>query len=972
MKRITKLNKILSLVLALVMVFAFSVPAFASGGQGSGNQDNPTMAGNSSSGFQLGFHDPYIDMSAAHGRDGTQEGKETAYFDIQDTYYDSREDISFTVGLNPCGGQKNFTDVDFSGMYIYSTADKDTRIANYEKGESGPITVSELKTVSTDECAYSVANERHVVITIKGGTLAMDGRYRLVIPGTVKSSNEKMLGVNLEVTFDTGVRSSEPEKLYDGTYLLRTSGDFDWFANAINEKTIPLDSDAKLMNSIDLSYNKTFIGRFTRDNGYKAKYTGTFDGNGYTLTLNIFNMSSSGFATSGVFNYLGEGAVVKNLTVDGKVSTGDDYGICSHVGGIVAFADGSVTIENCVNNAEVYAPCASLVGGIIGSGNDITIIDCVNNGKVTGYRNVGGIIGELVFMDNKVSLIKNCVNYGDLVSPDKNFVLGENEDGSISYADHIWSDSIGGIVGSTYVLAPLNENPDRTGIVTNCVNYGDIYTPVSAGGIIGEGTWGGPKTVENCYNAGDIIFSRTDSLYKNDYRVIIGGIAGQLNGKLLYSYNSGKITMLTTPKENYIGAVYATRTSDTFANNAFALEGTYSALTSNGETANMKFLTPDELKTDSVLLKDGRFVSDSTSENPLNDGYPILPFQTKAESVEIADDKLDITEGDKVMLDLKKSPEGSIVGTLEWTSSDETVATVENGVVTALKQGTTIITLKDPATGSEDTVEIKVTCNHDIISVVTKKATCEESGFENLSCSKCDYTLEGNVIPKTGHKISDWKYNDEKHYKVCLNEGCTAVFEEGDHESGRKQAATTTKKATCRVCGAEYGDLLPTGWVLRDGSYYYYDSTGTLTTGWQIINGKYYYLDPDNGGKMVTGWARINGKWYYMNKWGAMVTGWARINGKWYYMNKWGAMVTGWAQISGKWYYMNSSGAMVTGWAQINGKWYYMSSSGAMLTGWQRIGGKWYYMNSSGAMLTGTQRINGKYYRFNSSGVWIA
>ena len=972
MKRITKLNKILSLILALVMVFAFSIPAFAGGGQGTGNQDNPTMAGNGSSGFQLGFHDPYIDMSAAHGYDGTQVGKETAYFDIENEIFDSREDISFTIGLNPCGGQKNFNDVDFSGMYIYSTADADKiPVVTYVKGESDcPITVSELKRVSTEECPYSVSNERHAVITIKGNTLDMDGRYRLVIPGTSQSSNGKKLGVTLEVTFDTGVRSSEPEKLYDGTYLLRTSGEFDWFANALNEKTIPLNSNVKLMNSIDLSYNKTFIGRFTENNGYKRRYTGTFDGNGYTLTLNIFNMSSSGFATSGVFNYLGEGAVVKNLTVDGKVSTGDDYGVCSHVGGIVAFADGSVTIKNCVNNAEVYAPCASYVGGIIGSGNDITIVDCVNNGRVTGYRNVGGIIGELVFMNNKVSLIKNCVNYGDLVSPDKLLVL-YGEDG-ISDGYHIWSDSIGGIVGSTYVLAPLSENPDRTGIVTNCVNYGNIYTPVSAGGIIGEGTYGGPKTVENCYNAGDIIFSRTDSLYKNDYRVIIGGIAGQLNGKLLYSYNSGKITMLTTPKENYIGAVYATRTSDTFANNAFALEGTYSTLSSNGETANMKFLTPDELKTDSTLLKDGRFISDSTSENPLNDGYPILPFQTKAESVEIADDKLDITEGDKVMLDLKKSPEGSIVGTLEWTSSDETVATVENGVVTTLKQGTTIITLKDPVTGSEDTIEIKVTCNHDIISVVTKKATCEEDGFENLSCSKCDYKLDGSPIPKTGHNISDWKYDDEKHYKVCLNEGCTVVFEEGKHESGPKHAATSTKKATCRVCGAEYGDLLPTGWVQDGADYYYYDSDGKLVTGWTEIDGSHYYLDPEKDGKMITGWQQIGGNWYYFNQWGKMVTGWIQISGKWYYFNQWGKMVTGWVQISGKWYYFNSSGAMLTGWQQLSGKWYYFNSSGAMLTGWQQIGGKWYYFNSSGVMLTGTQRINGKYYRFNSSGVWVA
>lgn len=802
MKRVTRLNKFLSLVLAIVMIFAFSVPAFAA--EGTGNQDNPTMAGNGSSGFQLGFHEPYIDMSAAHGRDGTQAGRETAYFDIQNEVYDTREDISFTIGLNPCGGQKNFNDVDFSGMYIYSTADTNkTPIVTYSKGEAdGSITVSELnKLSSTDECPYSVSNERHAVITIKSGTLDMDSRYRLVIPGSSQSSNGKKLGVTLEVTFDTGVRSSEPEKLYDGTYLLRTPGEFDWFANALNEKTIPLNSNAKLMNSIDLSYNKTFIGRFDRNPGYMTRYTGTFDGNGYSLKLNIFSMRSSGFATSGVFNCLGDGAVVKNLTVDGKISTGDDYGILAHVGGIVAFTTGSVTIENCVNNAEIYAPCASYVGGIIGSGHDVTIVNCVNNGKVTGYRTVGGIIGMMEFEQNKISLIKNCINYGELVSPDKLLLLS-NEDGSTSYGYHTWDDSVGGIVGATNFLTAAGEKFEGKGFITNCANYGNINTSVSAGGIIGYGSKVSSKTVENCFNAGDITFSREVS-YNSDhvYRVVIGGISANLNGSLLYSYNIGKIRVLTAFDSGKadVGAVYANAWAETFVNKAFALEGTYSVLASDGKTSNIGFRTSDELKNDSSLLENGRFVNDSTSENPLNSGYPILPCQTKATKVELDADKMDITVGDKVLLNLKKTPENSMIGNLEWSSSNETVATVENGVVSALKQGTATITLNDPSTGSEDRIEITVTCNHDIIREVIVKATCEKDGLENISCSKCDYKVDSSPIPKTGHNISDWKYDDEKHYKICLNEGCTAVFEEGKHESGPKHSATTTKKAVCRV-----------------------------------------------------------------------------------------------------------------------------------------------------------------------------
>ena len=42
------------------------------------------------------------------------------------------------------------------------------------------------------------------------------------------------------------------------------------------------------------------------------------------------------------------------------------------------------------------------------------------------------------------------------------------------------------------------------------------------------------------------------------------------------------------------------------------------------------------------------------------------------------------------------------------------------------------------------------------------------------------------------------------HWKKCQNEGCDAATEKEAHKGGE---ATTTKRAVCEVCGAEYGDL---------------------------------------------------------------------------------------------------------------------------------------------------------------------
>lgn len=73
----------------------------------------------------------------------------------------------------------------------------------------------------------------------------------------------------------------------------------------------------------------------------------------------------------------------------------------------------------------------------------------------------------------------------------------------------------------------------------------------------------------------------------------------------------------------------------------------------------------------------------------------------------------------------------------------------------------------------------------------TKKAVCEFCGEEYGECEPHNY---GNEYE------SDGTY----HWKKCQNEGCDATTEKEAHKGGE---ATTTKRAVCEVCGAEYGDL---------------------------------------------------------------------------------------------------------------------------------------------------------------------
>lgn len=73
----------------------------------------------------------------------------------------------------------------------------------------------------------------------------------------------------------------------------------------------------------------------------------------------------------------------------------------------------------------------------------------------------------------------------------------------------------------------------------------------------------------------------------------------------------------------------------------------------------------------------------------------------------------------------------------------------------------------------------------------TKKAVCEFCGEEYGECASHNY----------GDK---YESDGTHHWKKCQNEGCDSAIEKEAHKGGE---ATTTKRAVCEVCGAEYGDL---------------------------------------------------------------------------------------------------------------------------------------------------------------------
>lgn len=141
---------------------------------------------------------------------------------------------------------------------------------------------------------------------------------------------------------------------------------------------------------------------------YDKDFTGTFDGNGHTVTLNITAKTNY----VGLFKTLAGGAVVKNVKVDGTVSGTEG------VAGIAAQANGA-TISGCINCAEISAT-ERHVGGIVGKLRGGTVENCYNTGAISSSRtrpiNMGGIAG---YVDGGAS-VENCYNTGSITGSGDN------------------------------------------------------------------------------------------------------------------------------------------------------------------------------------------------------------------------------------------------------------------------------------------------------------------------------------------------------------------------------------------------------------------------------------------------------------------------------------------------------------------------------------------------------------------------
>ena len=316
----------------------------------------------------------------------------------------------------------------------------------------------------------------------------------------------------------------------DEPYQISNRAELYWFAGLVNG-TLPdgggknlsanailtaniivntgvLDANKNLVSKSDLTEWKPIGARW-------SSYTGTFDGQGYTISGLYFNNPTSSYV--GLFGSIGANGKISNVGVL------DSYFQFSELGGGVCGVNYG-TVRDCKNTGSVRGLAA--IGGVCGLNEKGGIIEnSFNEGTVSGtgdnVQQVGGVCGY------NNGTIKSCYNTAS--------VSGQN--------------SVGGVCG-------LNSR----GIITNCFNEGTVSGQTFVGGVCGNGCG---VTTTNCFNGGIVSGqSHVSGVCGYDYNydgtltncyylsdTAKGGIngkdvSGKAEGKSIEQFKSGEVAYL--------------------------------------------------------------------------------------------------------------------------------------------------------------------------------------------------------------------------------------------------------------------------------------------------------------------------------------------------------------------------------------------------------------------------------------------
>ena len=226
----------------------------------------------------------------------------------------------------------------------------------------------------------------------------------------------------------------------NGVYQIGTAEDLKAFAELVNGGNAY--ADAVLTADIDKGTDGTMIGRDGLD------YQGTFDGQGHTITINMFSAGADGTA---LFRNVGASALIQNLKVQGTITTDK-----KEAAGIAAWSRG--TVRSCYIDVNVVSAVAgdATHGGVFGVAYqgamvENTLAKFTINGATSA--NSGGIVG---WCDGRTNII-NCL----VINDGSNFKI-DGSSGTIGRNDgNIQSVNLTEYIGNEYDNRPSGASTNN-------------------------------------------------------------------------------------------------------------------------------------------------------------------------------------------------------------------------------------------------------------------------------------------------------------------------------------------------------------------------------------------------------------------------------------------------------------------------------------------------------------------------------
>ena len=407
--------------------------------------------------------------------------------------------------------------------------------------------------------------------------------------------------------FAEGITPATPQTDTDGVYQIGTAEELYGFAQLVNNG----NTSASAVLTADITVNSNLLNSLNEDGTVKDgatvtswtpigntsnPYTGSFDGQGHTVSGLYFNDSNTSFV--GLFGNLGSSGEIKNVGVidsyfNGYLSVG---GVCGKNTGI---------ITSCYNTGEVSGK--ESVGGVCGESFG-TITGCYNTGEVSGKDSVGGVCGW-----NVGGTITGCYNTGT--------VSGSNNNVGGVCAYNTDYDAIGGTITGCYNTGEVSGNESVGGVCGYEDNRCTIIGSYNTGTVSGTGNYVGGVCgfnfvgciITGCYTNNGGVYGEnngtvTDCDVMSDDEFADATVCGLLNTALKNENSDVRFKQGANLPELFVsvGGVYQISSAE-------ELYGFAELVNSGGTDQNTKAVLTADITVNKGVLKANGTLADDTS-----------------------------------------------------------------------------------------------------------------------------------------------------------------------------------------------------------------------------------------------------------------------------------------------------------------------------------------------------------------------